>query len=213
MHLLVTAGPTREHLDEIRFLTNLSSGRMGFAVAAAGAEAGHRVTLVAGPVELATPPGVTRVDVESAREMLAALKTRWSDADAIIMAAAVADYRPAMRLPGKIKRAGQDTLVLELVRNPDVLAELAKDKGDRVAIGFALETDGLLAEATRKLGAKSLDAVAANSLENLGGDRGTLTVVLADGTSETWADLPKAELGRRLVALADRLKAAKRKPA
>ncbi len=205
MNLLVTAGATREFLDEIRFLSNLSSGRMGTAIARAAAEAGHAVTLVSGPTDLPTPPGVTRVDVTSAREMLDALTARWDRADALIMAAAVADYRPALRMPGKMKKAGTDELVLQLVRTPDILGELAKDKGRRVLIGFALETEGLLAEATRKLSAKSMDAVVANSLENLGSDRGTVTVLSASGETETWTDLPKTELGRRLTALCERL--------
>lgn len=205
MDFLVTAGPTREFLDEIRFLSNLSSGKMGYAVAAAAAGAGHAVTLVSGPTDLPSPPGVIRVDVESAREMLDALKRGWDGADALVMAAAVADYRPAVRMPGKMKKAGADELSLQLVRTPDILSDLAKDKGRRVLIGFALETEDLLAEASRKLSAKSLDAVVANSLENLGSDRGTVTVIEASGKTETWTDLPKADLGRRLVGLCERL--------
>ena len=211
MNLLVTAGATREFLDEIRFLSNLSSGKMGTAIAAAAAEAGHAVTLVSGPTHLPTPPGLTRVDVESAQEMLDTLKQRWDRADALVMAAAVADYRPALRMPGKMKKAGADELTLQLVRTSDILSELARDKGRRVLVGFALETEGLLAEATRKLSAKSLDAVVANSLENLGSDHGTVTVIEASGRSETWTNLPKTDLGRRLVTLCERLAREKRK--
>ncbi len=211
MNLLVTAGATREFLDEIRFLSNLSSGKMGYAVALAAAAAGHAVTLVSGPTDLPVPPGVTCARVESAREMLDALKKRWDKTDALVMAAAVADYRPALRMPGKMKKAGADELTLHLVRTPDILSELAKDKGLRVLIGFALETEGLLAEATRKLSAKSLDAVVANSLENLGSDHGTVTVIEASGKTETWTNLPKADLGRNLVALCERLAGEKAK--
>jgi phosphopantothenoylcysteine decarboxylase/phosphopantothenate--cysteine ligase len=205
VNLLVTAGATREFLDEIRFLSNLSSGKMGYAIALAAAQAGHAVTLVSGPTDLALPPGVTGVDVESAQEMLDALKKRWDKADALVMAAAVADYRPALRMPGKMKKTGTDELTLQLVRTPDILSELAQKKERRVLIGFALETYGLLAEATRKLSAKSLDAVVANSLENLGSDHGTVTVIEASGRSETWTNLPKTDLGRRLVTLCERL--------
>ena len=205
MNLLVTAGPTREFVDDVRYLSNLSSGRMGYAVAAAGAGAGHAVTLVSGPTDLASPPGVTRIDVETADEMLAALQRLWPEAGALVMAAAVADFKPARRLPGKLKKAGREALTLELVPTPDILGTLAPLKGKRIVVGFALETDGLLAEATRKMGAKSLDAVVANSLENLGSDRATGTLIEASGASETWTDLPKAEFGRRLVALVERL--------
>lgn len=205
MHLLVTAGPTREYLDDLRFLSNLSSGLTGHAIAAAAAAAGHRVTLVSGPTGLPAPPGVEVVEVETSEEMHGALRTRWASAQALVMAAAVADWRPRLRMPGKMKKAARSEMTLELVRTRDILAALMEDKGGRVVVGFALETDGLLAEATRKLAEKRLDAVVANSLENLGAGRATATVIEASGASETWTDLPKAEFGRRLVALVERL--------
>ena len=205
MDLLVTAGPTREHLDEVRFLSNLSSGRMGYAVARAGALAGHRVTLVSGPTALEAPPGVRRVEVESAAEMSREVRKAWPSCRALVMAAAVADWRPALRQPGKVKKGGQQTLTLELVRTPDILAELGPEKGGRIVVGFALETEGLLAEATRKMAAKNLDAVVANSLENLGGDLASATLIEASGAGETWTALSKDEFGRRLVALVERL--------
>ena len=210
MNLLLTAGPTREFLDEVRYLSNLSSGQMGYAIAAAAAKAGHAVTLVSGPTDLPAPEGVERVEVESAAEMLSALKARWSKAEALVMAAAVADWRPAMRMPGKLKKAGPDRMTLDLVRTPDILLELSRDKGSRILIGFALETDGLLAEASRKMAEKSLDAVVANSLENLGSDRASATVLTPDGQAYPWTDLPKAEFGKRLVALLDELAPARR---
>ncbi len=199
MNLLVTAGPTREFLDDVRYLSNLSSGRMGYAVAAAGVAAGHRVVLVSGPTDLPCPPGVERLEVESAEEMHAALKARWAWAEALIMAAAVADYRPAVRLPGKLKKGPRESLALELVRTRDILAELSQDKGNRILLGFALETDGLMAEASRKLGQKNLDAVLANSLENLGAENASGSLLMPDGKVERWTNLPKAEFGKRLV--------------
>ncbi len=210
MHVLVSAGPTREFLDDVRFLSNLSSGRMGYAIAQAAAEAGHAVTLVSGPTALVPPAGVARVEVESAEEMFRALEKAWKNAEVLVMAAAVADYRPELRMPGKMKKEGRERLSLELVRTRDILSELAAVKGGRVLIGFALETDALLAEATRKLAVKSLDAVVANSLENLESDHATATVLSADGSSETWTDLPKREFGRRIVVLAERLALSRR---
>ena len=203
MNLLVTAGPTREFLDEVRYLSNLSSGRMGYAVAAAGAAAGHKTILVSGPTALSTPAGVERMDVESTEEMYQALQSRWGWTEALVMAAAVADYRPAMRMPGKIKKGPRESLSLELVRTRDILMELSQDKGNRVLLGFALETDGLMAEASRKLGQKGLDAVLANSLENLGAENASGSLILADGKAERWTDLPKAEFGRRLVEVVE----------
>ena len=140
-HVVVTAGPTREHIDPVRFLSNESSGRMGFAIAEQAVRAGCRVTLIAGPVELPTPKGVRRIDVVSAREMLAALRKAFSGADILFMAAAVADYRPRRRLTGKWKKSeqGGGDAVLELVENPDLLATVARSKGERLVVGFALE--------------------------------------------------------------------------
>jgi len=203
VNLLVTAGPTREFVDDVRYLSNLSSGRMGYAVAAAGAAAGHAVVLVSGPTALSAPPGVERIDVESAEEMYQALKARWAWAEALVMAAAVADYRPAMRMPGKMKKGPRESLSLELVRTRDILTDLSQDKGGRVLLGFALETDGLMAEASRKLGQKNLDAVLANSLENLGSENASGSLLMPDGKVERWTDLPKAEFGRKLTAVVE----------
>ena len=142
LRVVVTAGPTREHVDPVRYLSNESSGRMGFAIAAAAAEAGHQVTLIAGPVALETPKGVRRVDVVSARDMLAALREHFPPADALFMAAAVADYRPRTRRRGKwkVKEAGEGEVHLPLIRNPDLLASVARRKGPRTVVAFALET-------------------------------------------------------------------------
>jgi phosphopantothenoylcysteine decarboxylase/phosphopantothenate--cysteine ligase len=155
----VTAGPTREPLDPVRFISNRSSGKMGFAVAAAAARAGARVRLVSGPVALPTPAGVERVDVESAEEMLRAVIGE--PCDIFIGAAAVADYRPTQIAAQKIKKAAERTS-LEMARNPDVLASVAARPEPPFTVGFAAETEALEANARAKLEAKGLDMIAAN---------------------------------------------------
>ncbi len=158
--VVVTAGPTREPVDPLRFLSNRSSGRMGFALADAAARRGAEVLLVAGPVALETPPGVRRVEVGTSRQMREAVLDARIDADAVIMAAAVADYLPEPRA-AKIKKAGE-TLQLDLVRGPDILRELGENKGDELLIGFAAETENLLQNARAKLKQKNLDFIVAN---------------------------------------------------
>jgi phosphopantothenoylcysteine decarboxylase/phosphopantothenate--cysteine ligase len=190
-HVVVSAGPTLEDLDPVRFLGNRSTGKMGFAIAERAAARGGRVTLVTGPVTLATPPGVTRVDVRSAASMRAAL---WealgadlSLADALVMAAAVADYRPAEESATKLKKEGERATIA-LARNPDLLAEIgaARGAGARpVLVGFALETKtgaALVDYARGKLAAKKCDLVVANEArEALGTDLSRATLVFADG--------------------------------
>jgi phosphopantothenoylcysteine decarboxylase/phosphopantothenate--cysteine ligase len=158
LRLVVTAGPTREHLDAVRFLTNASSGRMGFAVAAAARRAGHAVTLVHGPVRLRPPGGVRAVGVTSALEMRAAVHAALRRADALVMTAAVSDHRPARRRDGKWKK-GPGRLSLPLRRNPDILAEAGRRKGKRVLVGFAVEVQDARAHAVAKLRRKRLDAL------------------------------------------------------
>jgi len=166
--VLLTAGPTREALDPVRFISNRSSGKMGFALAAAAAEAGARVILVSGPVALDTPRGVTRLDVESAEQMLAAAQSHLSDIDIFIGAAAVADYGPADVQPNKIKKGSQDMSV-ELRKTPDVLATIAMQQGGPFTVGFAAETENLREYALGKLENKKLNMIVANLV---GADRG-----------------------------------------
>ena len=163
MNLLVTAGPTREHLDPVRFLSNRSTGKMGFAIAQAAAERGHVVTLIAGPVALLTPPGVTRADVVSARDMLAAVQRFLPAQNALVMCAAVADWRPKTTSDSKLKKSDMRP-VLELEANPDILATIRPLKGNRLFVGFAAETGAPQAEAQRKLEAKGLDLIVANDV-------------------------------------------------
>jgi phosphopantothenoylcysteine decarboxylase / phosphopantothenate---cysteine ligase len=202
-HVLVTAGPTREAIDPVRYLSNESSGRMGFAIAEAAVQAGHRATLIAGPVDLPTPKGVKRVDVVSARDMLAALKEHFPKADALYMAAAVADYRPAKRHRGKwkVKETSADSVSLELVRNPDLVQTIARKKGDRRVIAFALETSNGERRALAKLKAKGADWIVLNDPSALGGGRTTVTVLGADGSRERMDDRTKVQVARRLIAL------------
>ncbi|HJK97626.1 MAG TPA: bifunctional phosphopantothenoylcysteine decarboxylase/phosphopantothenate--cysteine ligase CoaBC [Polyangiaceae bacterium LLY-WYZ-14_1] len=185
--LVVSAGPTVEDLDPVRFLGNRSSGKMGFALARRAAARGARVTLVTGPVELETPPGVARVDVRAAVEMQEAVLRAADGADAVIMAAAVADYRPAERQDHKIKKGDDGApMTVTLVRNPDILADLGQRRGERerpVLVGFAVETRDLVSAARRKLDAKGCDLIVANDAsEGFAGD--TTRVVLVDRRGE-----------------------------
>lgn len=165
--ILITAGPTYENIDPVRFIGNYSSGKMGFAIAEAAAARGAEVTLVAGPVALSTSrPGIRRIDVVSAREMLAACEREYKDVDCAILAAAVADYAPETVMATKIKRENKDDMTIRLVRNPDIAATLGRDKGNRTLVGFALETDHERENALRKMEAKNLDMIVLNSLRD-----------------------------------------------
>jgi phosphopantothenoylcysteine decarboxylase / phosphopantothenate---cysteine ligase len=162
MHVLITAGPTREYIDDVRFLSNASSGRMGYAIAEAAQQAGWTVNLVSGPVAIQPPPHVTFRPVTTAQEMLDVCLESFPAADGVIAVAAVADYRPNKRIAGKIHRT-PGPLLLELVPNPDILAELCQRKGHRWAVGFAVESDELLVRARGKLAAKNCDAIVVNA--------------------------------------------------
>jgi phosphopantothenoylcysteine decarboxylase/phosphopantothenate--cysteine ligase len=204
-HVVVTAGPTREWLDPVRYLSNASSGRMGFAIAAEAARRGMAVTLIAGPVGLATPAGVKRVDVESAREMLSALRTAFARADALFMAAAVADWRPARRLAGKwrAKDGGSARASIELVRNPDLVATIARSKGARKVVAFALETSSGLRRARAKLRSKNADFVVLNDATVLNSERATVTILSVDGSVRRVERRAKRAVAHSLVDLVD----------
>ena len=219
MKVVVTAGPTREHLDPVRFLSNPSTGKMGFAVAAEAARRGHDVTLVAGPVALRTPAGVRRVDVVSARAMLAAAEAALAavapgERAAFVSTAAVADWRPAACAPRKLKKRTMRG-VLKLVRNPDVLktvrARLRRDgrAADVALVGFAAETDHVLAEAARKCREKGLSLIVANDVTETGCGFGTdtnrVTFVFPDGTARALPLMSKSRVARALVREVERL--------
>jgi len=205
-HVLVTAGGTREAIDPVRAITNRSSGKMGFAIAAAAARRGASVTLVAGPSTQPTPAGVERVDVESALEMRDAVLSRLEGTDLVVKAAAVADFRPARPSERKIKKEalGDDVApTLELVRNPDILAEVARAPGERTVVGFAAESEDLVAAARRKLERKGCDLIVANDVSRAGagfdGDTNAVVLVWPGGEVEELPLLTKAEVACQLL--------------
>ncbi len=201
--VLVTAGPTREAIDPIRFVSNYSTGTMGFELAAEARRLGGDVALVTGPTHLPTPPGVERIDIVSAAEMAEAVFRR-QDADVIIMAAAVGDYTPVKAAEQKIKKTDH-ALTLTLQRTVDILAELGRRKTDRqTLIGFALETENLMENARSKLSSKNLDWIVLNSPNEEGGGFGTTTnkvsLIGRDGSVESFPLLSKKEVAQSLLA-------------
>ena len=198
----MTAGPTREYVDPVRYLSNESSGRMGFAIAAAAAAAGHEVTLIAGPVHQQTPQGVRRLDVVSALDMLAALTEAVPRADALFMAAAVADYRPAVCHDGKWKaKEGQGPARIDLVENPDLLARVAELPGERMVIGFALETSDGERRALAKMERKRTDLIVLNGASALNAERTSVTILSRKADPVVYEDRPKEWVAERLVEL------------
>lgn len=215
--VLVTAGPTREHIDPVRYLSNRSSGKMGYAVAAAAARRGAKVVLVTGPTALETPEGMERVDVQSAAEMLSAVRAHFPRCTLAVFAAAVADYRVAEPLDSKIKRTAE-ALTLRLEPNSDILATAAREKGDRLVVGFAAETENVAENARKKLAQKNADVIVANDVtaEGAGFDLDTNIVTLfsRDGRDLPLPRLTKAEVAERILDEVLRLRAALRnKPA
>ena len=204
--VLVTAGPTREPLDPVRFLSNRSSGKMGYAIAEAAAARGAHVILVSGPTALAAPPDVDVIHVETAEEMHRAVLAKLEPAGVVIKAAAVADYRPKRKAAGKIKK-GHAVSEIALEPTPDILAELGKRKGKRVLVGFAAETDDLVANARKKLERKNLDLVVANDVGRAGAgfdvDTNVVTILDAMGGVEELPLLSKREVADRIL---DRVK-------
>jgi phosphopantothenoylcysteine decarboxylase/phosphopantothenate--cysteine ligase len=208
---LVTAGPTREPVDPVRFLANHSSGKQGYAIAEALARAGAQTTLISGPVSLAPPAGVKLQRVTTAREMLAACEAALP-ADVLVMAAAVADWRPDIAANSKIKKS-TDRIVplIKLVENPDILASIAQSaQRPRLVIGFAAETDDVVANALAKRGRKGADWIIANDVSGdvMGGDRNRIHLISESGTQD-WPEMTKTEVGVRLAAaIAEKLKGA-----
>jgi phosphopantothenoylcysteine decarboxylase/phosphopantothenate--cysteine ligase len=207
--VLITAGPTCEDIDPVRFISNRSSGKMGYAIAAAAAARGARVILVSGPTALDAPEGVQRVDVRSADQMNAAVQKNFSVATMAIFSAAVADYRAAEPAAGKIKR-GTEEKTLRLVANPDILASAARGKGDRLIVGFAAETENLPENARKKLEAKHADLIVANDVTAEGAgfdvDTNIVTLFSRDGRDLPLPRLSKAEVAQRILDEALRLR-------
>jgi phosphopantothenoylcysteine decarboxylase / phosphopantothenate---cysteine ligase len=200
--ILVTAGPTREALDPVRFLTNRSSGKMGYAVAEAAVRRGAKVILVSGPTELKIPEGADWVPVDTAEEMRTAVIERAAEANVVVMAAAVADYRPAHAQPSKMKR-GAEALTLQLEPTPDILAELGRAKGSLALVGFAAETDRLAENARSKLARKGADMIVANDVTQEGagfdGDTNIVTIFLRDGRDIALPKMSKLEVAHRIL--------------
>jgi phosphopantothenoylcysteine decarboxylase/phosphopantothenate--cysteine ligase len=202
LKVVVSAGPTRERIDPVRFISNRSSGKMGYAVAEAARDAGAKVVLVSGPVQIPAPRGIERIDVESAEQMLHAVEEAVADADIFISAAAVSDYRCAQIAGEKIKKTS-DTMTLALSRAPDVLATIGRSGKRLFLVGFAAETENVERNALTKLSSKNLDMIAANKVgDGLGFDKddNALTVYWRDGKREL-SLTSKAALARQLVEL------------
>lgn len=199
---LVTAGGTQEPLDPVRYLGNRSSGRMGYAVAQALQEAGAETILVSAPTDLPTPYGVTRISVQTALEMYDAVLSHFPELDVVVKAAAVADYRPATQAEQKIKKDGTDR-TLELVMNPDILAELGRKKTSQILIGFAAETENLLANAQQKMQKKNVNLLVANDITKPGAGFGSPTNIVSflfpDGRRIDFPQLSKLEVARHIV--------------
>ncbi len=202
MRILITAGPTREAIDPVRFISNRSSGKMGYALARVAARRGHAVTLISGPVALRPPPKVVLVAVTTAAEMLSAVRRHLSRCDALIMAAAVADWRPRRVAPQKIKKATASG-VLHLEPTPDILKTLRSKKGRRVFVGFAAETQRLVGEARRKLTEKNLDLIVANDVSRRDAgfevDTNRVTLLDADGCVRVLPLMTKLKVAARII--------------
>ena len=201
-HVLVTAGPTRESIDPVRYVSNYSSGKMGFAIAAAAQQRGAQVLLIAGPTDLTVPVGVRCIPVFSANEMHAAVFGHLENIDVVVKAAAVADYKPVDSMPQKMKKT-TDELTLHLEKTPDILAELGKQKEGRVLVGFAAETERLLAHAAEKLQKKNLDLIVANDITQEGAgfdvDTNIVRFLHANGRVEELEKMSKAEVAQQLL--------------
>ncbi|WP_459558491.1 phosphopantothenoylcysteine synthetase/decarboxylase family protein [Lacunimicrobium album] len=198
MRILITAGPTREYLDDVRYLTNASSGRMGYAMAQAAIAAGHQVDLVSGPVALSPPVGCQFHPVETTEQMMQACQTLFPQCDGVIAAAAVCDYKPKTRVAGKMSKTG-DGIILEMIQTDDVLASLGGSKGSRWVLGFALEAQNERENALQKLRRKNCDWILLNRPTAIGAE--TNEVELLGQTGETivsWSGL-KSEIAKDVI--------------
>ncbi len=201
IRVLVTAGPTREPIDPVRYISNQSSGKMGHAIAEAAASRKATVTLITGPTDLAAPAGVNSVRVQTAEEMLNATMKALSDADIVIAAAAVADYRPASKAEQKIKKH-EERMQLDLEKTEDILSRIAADKGKRIVVGFAAETENIEDNARKKLSEKNLDLIVANDVSDsagvFGSDSNTVTLISRTGHTLRWPKSLKQEIANRI---------------
>ncbi|HHV72231.1 MAG TPA: bifunctional phosphopantothenoylcysteine decarboxylase/phosphopantothenate--cysteine ligase CoaBC [Clostridia bacterium] len=200
--VLITAGATREAIDPVRYITNHSTGKMGYALAEMAKRRGADVILISGPTNLVPPPGVTVVKIKSAREMAEEVFRYFDQVDIVIKSAAVADYRPAVAVSHKIKKKDED-LIIELSRNPDILYELGKRKDKQVLVGFAAETDNLLANAQEKIKKKNLDFIVANDVlvpgAGFGYDTNIVKMITPDGSIEEYPLMSKEEVANKVL--------------
>ena len=201
MHFLITAGGTREYIDPVRFISNASSGRMGYALAAATLKAGHKVTLITAPTALQTPAGAKVIDVQTAKEMFNAVRRHFKKCDCLIMAAAVADYTPVKKSKIKIKKANKN-LVIKLRPTVDILKWAGKNKKkNQVVVGFALDDKNLRPNAEKKLKEKNLDMIIANTPASIGADKSSVEVKIS---SRKWVKFPqmtKSAIAERIISL------------
>lgn len=210
MKVLVTAGPTREFIDPVRFLTNRSTGKMGYAIAEAFREKGHEVVLISGPVNLEAPEGVRVIQVVSASQMHESVTREFTDSDALIMAAAVADWSPAEVHSSKLKKGGGgDRLLLELIRTVDILKVLSRCKRDQIMAGFAAETGAPVAEGRRKLQEKGLDIIFCNDVTGAGAgfecETNRIVCIESSGSCDEWPLISKKEAGQKIAKLVEDL--------
>ena len=210
MKILITAGATREMLDPVRFLSNLSTGRMGYALTEVAQKRGHKVILISTPTNLKPPTKVKFISVVSALQMQAEVKKYFSDVDCLIMTAAVSDYRPVKIAKQKIKRA--KTLVLKLSQNPDILFDLGKKKGNKILVGFSLESQDWLKNSRKKLLKKNLDFIVANKISKtknpFGENKISVAILDKEGDIERFNNIAKKKLAEMVVKKVERLQAA-----
>ena len=213
MHLLITAGGTREYIDPIRFITNASSGRMGYALARAAVKAGHKVTLITTPVARQTPKGAKIVEVETATQMFKAVQQHFGRCDCLIMAAAVADYTPVKKSKIKIKKSKRD-LIIRLKPTVDILAWAGKHKherratsnGPRFVVGFALEDKAVRTRAEKKLKEKNIDMIIANTPAAIGADKSTVQIKTPDSAWIKIENATKVTTAKRVIRLVEKLR-------
>ena len=205
MRVLINAGPTREYFDSVRFISNPSSGKMGYAIAAEAARRGHEVVLVSGPVQLRDPPGVTTIRVTTAAEMFDATVERFENSDAAILTAAVCDYTPADRLTRKLQKHDASRTI-ELLPTRDICAHLGSIKGQRVVIGFAMEDHDHRSHAEAKLARKGCDAIVLNGIGNVGSDSAEVEIFRADTGWSAPANGTKNEIASVVLNLVESLR-------
>ena len=198
MRILITAGPTREYIDDVRFLSNASSGKMGYGLAKAAIDAGHDVVLITGPVEISPPDGCEVVKIETTGELQSACLKYFPSCDGVIAAAAVCDYQPKVRIQGKITKTGEP-VSFELIETADVLAQLGAAKGDRWIMGFALESQDPRKNAMRKLKMKNCDCIVLNDTSAISSETNTVEVITPDGEVVSTYKGEKLEVARQLI--------------